>query len=166
MGKMKKSIKNRPSELAVSAPSDSKAEYDMDFFKWTEKQASLLKKQEFSRLDIANLIEEIESLGRMEKRTLQSYLELLLMHMLKVEFQPEKHTKSWDLSIRNSRQKFKQVLAENPSLKPKLKEILEYAYKSARLDAAQETELEENIFPEKCPWSIQKILFEETSSST
>lgn len=134
--------------------------YEQDFYGWTRMQSRLLKKQEFSNLDIENLIEEIESLGRSERRTLESYLEILLMHMLKVEYQPAKHSKSWDLSIKNSRQKFKKVLKQNPSLKPKLPEILKDAYESARLDAALETKLEEKKFPVNCPWTMDEILAE------
>ena len=132
--------------------------HDQDFFKWTKNQARYLKKQEFSNLDIENLIEEIESLGRSERRTLESYLEILLMHMLKAKYQPNNHSKSWNLSIKNSRLKFTKVLKQNPSLKPKLSEILKDSYVSARLDAALETNLSEKIFPKNCPWTIDEIL--------
>lgn len=135
----------------------SKKEYEDDFFKWTHNQSNLLRKKEFSKLDIDNLIEEIESLGKSEKRTLRSYLEILLMHMLKIKFQPSKRTKSWSLSIKESSHKAEMVLEENPSLKAKLKDILEDAYFSARLKAASETELEENVFPEICPWNLREI---------
>lgn len=155
--KKSSSIKIYPKKLLVTLP---KNVYESDFFKWTKNQANFLKKQEFSKLDIENLIEEIESLGRTEKRTLESYLEILLMHMLKVKYQPKKHTKSWDLSIKNCRQKFKKVLKQNPSLKPKLPNILKDSYESARLDAALETQLDEKTFPLSCPWSIEEILSE------
>lgn len=158
----KKTVKASPKRLSISAPSANKElEYEKDFYKWTRNQARFLKKQEFSNLDIENLIEEIESLGRSERRTLESYLEIMLMHMLKVKYQPKKHSKSWDLSIKNSRQKFKKVLKQNPSLKPKLPEILKDSYVSARLDAALETQLDEKIFPESCPWTLDEILVEE-----
>jgi len=136
--------------------------HEKDFFKWTRKQAACLKKQEFSNLDIENLIEEIESLGRSERRTLESYLEVMLMHMLKVKSQPQRHSKSWDLSIKNSRQKFKKVLKQSPSLKSKFAEILKDAYASARLDAALETGLDEKVFPINCPWTMDQILSEES----
>lgn len=151
---MKKTIKSNAKKLTVSAAKDL---YDKDFYKWTKSQANLLQKGEFTKLDIENLIEEVESLGRSEKRTLSSQLEILLMHMLKAEYQPEKHGTSWDLSIKYSRNKSKKTLDENPSLKPKLKEILKDAYSSARIDAALETGLEEDTFPEECPWSLKHI---------
>lgn len=155
-----KTLKSKPKSLTVSAPISQKEEllYERDFFKWTKMQAKHLKNLDFSHLDISHLIEEIESLGRSERRTLESYLEILLMHMLKVTYQPKKHTKSWDLSIKNSRQKFKKVLKQNPSLKPKLPDILTDAYESARLDAAVDTGLDETAFPVSCPWSLEEIL--------
>ncbi len=134
-----------------------KSSYDKDFAKWSKDQARFLKKQEFSKLDLKNLIEEIESLGRSEKRTLESYVMKLLLHLLKVKYQPKKHTRSWDLSIKQMSHSAKKTLSENPSLKPKLKEIVDDAYFSARLQASSETGLDENTFPEKCPWSLKEI---------
>jgi hypothetical protein len=162
MKTIKKTVKTNPKKLSVNMQTIEKSEqiYDSDFFKWTKDQANYLKKQEFSSLDIENLIEEIESLGRSERRTLESYLEILLMHMLKAKYQPAKHSKSWDLSIKNSRQKFKKILSQNPSLKPKLAAILKDSYESARLDAALETKLDEKIFPLKSPWTMTEILSE------
>jgi Domain of unknown function DUF29 len=155
----KKIVRINPRRLSTSVPAPAKEEleYDTDFYKWADNQAKFLRKQEFSKLDIDNLIEEIESLGRSEKRTLKSYLEILLMHMLKVKFQPEKHTTSWDLAIKEANHKTQKVLLENPSLKPKLKDILEDAYFSARIKAALETGFQENLFPEECPWSLKDI---------
>jgi hypothetical protein len=134
-----------------------KSSYDKDFAKWANDQAMFLKKQEFSKLDIKNLIEEIEDLSKREKQRLASHLENLLMHMLKVKYQPSKHSKSWDHTIKNSNHKAHKTLQENPSLKSKLKEILEDAYFSARLDASSETGLDEKTFPEKCPWALKEI---------
>lgn len=132
--------------------------YDKDFFKWANTQADLLKKGEFSKLDIDNLIEEIEDLSKREKQRLTSYLEVLLMHLLKAKFQPEMHTVSWDLSIREAHHKADKTLKENPSLKSKLKEIVEDAYFTARLKAALETKMPEKTFPEKCPWILKDLL--------
>lgn len=142
--------------LSLAAP-EKGVEYEKDFFKWTAHQAKYLKKQEFSKLDMNNLIEEIESLGRSEKRTLQSYLENLLMHKLKVKYQPKKHTASWDASIKEASFKSQKTLSENPSLKAKLKEILKDAYYTARLRAVVETKLKEDTFPVQCPWALKEL---------
>lgn len=159
MKAIKKTIRASPKQLSVSActPANEKLCYEKDFFKWSSEQAKFLEKGEFSKLDIDNLVEEIESLGRSEKRALRSYLEILLIHMLKDKFQTEKHTKSWDLSIKEANYKARTTLQENPSLKSKLKLVVKEAYFSARLRAALETGLEESTFPEECPWDLKKI---------
>jgi hypothetical protein len=132
--------------------------YETDFSKWVKDQAKFLKKGEFEKLDMDNLIEEIESLGRSEKRTLESYLENLLMHKLKVKFQKlEIDSVSWALSIKEASYKAQKTLSENPSLKSKIKKIIEDAYFSARLKAAKETKLDIATFPEKCPWALTEI---------
>lgn len=151
----KKSLFIKSKKMIVAT---KKAPYEKDFHLWTETQVNFLKKGEFENLDIDHLIEEIESLGRSERDKLERFLTLLLMHMLKVKYQPERHTKSWDLSIKNSRHQAKKVLKENPSLKPKLQQSLKDAYFSARLEAAIETGLEERAFPKECPWKIDEIL--------
>lgn len=158
MNSKKKSVKIHSKKLTISVQEKKSPTYEKDFYKWTQQQAELLKDEKWKKLDIENLIEEIESLGRSEKRTLKSYLEILLMHMLKAEYQPEKHTRSWDLSIKNSKFKANKILKENPSLKPTLNEILKDAYFSARLDAALETGLDEKKFPKECPWKNKEIL--------
>lgn len=155
-----KSMNRRSKNLPVSSLKTKNlksSSYDRDFSKWATIQANLLKKGEFSKLDIENLIEEIEDLSKREKQRLTSYLEILLMHMLKAKFQPEKHSTSWDLSIKEANHKAQKTLKENPSLKHKLKEIIEDAYFSARLKAALETKMEERAFPEKCPWNLKDI---------
>lgn len=132
--------------------------YERDFYQWTEDQIEFLKRKEFEKVDIDHLIEEIESLGRSEKRALESYLANVILHLLKIKYQPTKHTKSWDLSVRNSRHKIEVLLKQNPSLKRYLPEILEEAYFTARLNAISETGLEENVFPESCFWKLDEIL--------
>jgi hypothetical protein len=156
--KTKKIIRNRPKKMSLTAPSQENQTYEKDFFKWANNQAKMLKKREFSQLDIDHLVEEIESLGRSERRALESYLENLLMHKLKVKYQPNMHTASWDASIKEATFKVRKLLHENPSLKPKLEAILHDAYYTARLKAVRETGLDEQVFPEKCEWNLKEIL--------
>jgi len=153
----KKTVQSSPKKLSVPAPAKEAVKYERDFSKWANDQAKFLKKREFAKLDIDNLIEEIEDLSKREKQRLTSYLEKLLMHMLKVKFQPQMHTSSWDRSIKIQSHKSQQTLSENPSLKSKLKDILNDAYFSARLEAMNETGLPDNTFPEKCPWVLKDI---------
>jgi hypothetical protein len=151
-----KKVKQSPKKMR--AQKKDVQSYKKDFYKWTKFQANFLKQGMFEKLDTENLAEEIESLGKSERNRLESFLEILLMHMLKVTYQPEKHTKSWDHSIEYSRHKVKKVLKENPSLNPELKEILKEAYFSARLEAAHETGLDKKKFPKECPWTMEEIL--------
>lgn len=155
MSTKKKSITVRPRKKSLTAP---KKIYDKDFYEWTNKQASLLQKKDFLSLDLEHLIEEILSLGRSERDKLESHLTILLMHMLKVKYQSEKRTRSWDLSIVNARHRARKVLKENPSLKSKLQNLLKEAYFSARLDAAIETGLDIKVFPKECLWKQAEIL--------
>jgi hypothetical protein len=131
--------------------------HDTDFSLWTLEQTKFLKRKEFHNLDIDNLIEEVESLGNSEKRALESYIEIWLLHMLKVMYQPEKHTRSWDVSIKIHKYKAQKTLLKNPSLKPELKEIIDDAYFSARLLASDETGIDENVFPRVSPWSAMEL---------
>ena len=95
--------------------------YDKDFYSWTQEQAELLKNGRFSELDIDNLIEEVESMGRSEKRELESRLTILLLHLLKWKYQEVRRGRSWQLSIDEQRIQFEETLDENPGLKPAIR---------------------------------------------
>jgi len=71
------------------------AAYDEDFYAWTQEQATLLRSRQFSQVDIENVAEELESMGRSDKRQIDSRLEVLLTHLLKWEHQPENRGRSW-----------------------------------------------------------------------
>lgn len=153
----KKSVVAKPKKLSVSLR-ENNSRYDLDFFGWTRVQANFLRKHQFSNLDIKNLVEEIESLGNSQLSALESYLTVLLLHLLKIKYQETMRTRSWDLSIKNSRYHIARLIEKNPGLKNKILETLKDAYFSARLGAIDETGLEENIFPEKCEWSFDEIM--------
>ncbi len=134
--------------------------YEKDFYSWTYEQAELLRKGRFNELDIANLIEEIETMGRSEKRELESRLTILLLHLLKWKYQEVRRGRSWQLSIDEQRIQFSKALKDNPGLKSALDEILKDAYKLAVIKAAQETKISKNIFPENCPWELAQLIDE------
>ena len=133
------------------------ATYETDFYGWTQQQAMLLKNGQFNLADLMNIIEEIESMGRSEKRELQSRLTVLLQHLLKWKFQPSRQSKSWQLSIVEQRIQFIEVLNENPSLKSYLPAILIDAYRLAVVKAAKETGHSIKDFPSECPWNWEEI---------
>jgi len=132
--------------------------YETDFYGWIQQQAALLKGRQFEAVDLANIIEEIESMGRSESRALESRLTVLLQHLLKWKFQPERRGKSWELSIDEQRIRFDRLLRENPSLKSALNTILTEAYRLAIVKAAKETNLDKKSFPVECPWSWEELV--------
>jgi len=132
--------------------------YDRDFHAWANEQAALLRAGNLSSADVANIAEEIETLGRSEKRELRSRLAVLLLHLLKWQFQPGRRSRSWQISIANARNELAEHLAENPSLKAVLPEAAASAYRRARLDAEQDTGLPGSTFPVECPWTFDQAM--------
>jgi len=132
--------------------------YDKDFYSWTQEQAELLRNGRFSELDIDNLIEEVESMGRSEKRELESRLTILLLHLLKWKYQEVRRGRSWQLSIDEQRIQFEKTLNENPGLKLALDQIIKDAYKLAVIKAARETKISKAVFPECCPWNLAQFI--------
>jgi len=131
--------------------------YDEDFYAWANEQASLLRSGKLAIADIEHIAEEIESMGKTEKRELISRLTVLLAHLLKWQFQPIRRSKSWRNTITTQRFDVVDHLADNPSLRTNLAPAIADAYKRARLSAASETELEADAFPAACPWSFDQI---------
>ncbi|WP_017653750.1 DUF29 domain-containing protein [Fortiea contorta] len=132
--------------------------YEQDFYLWTQTTVELLKQGRLTELDLENLIEEIATMGRSEKKALRSNLEVVLMHLLKYSYQAEKRSGSWRATIREHRKRLRQAFAESPSLKPYFEEILSECYADARLLAADETELQLTAFPEKSPFTPEQVL--------
>ncbi len=135
--------------------------YEQDFYAWANQQAALLRAGQLSAADIEHIAEEIESMGKTEKRELVSRLAILLLHMLKWQFQPERRGASWRASIRNTRDQLADHLSDNPSLKARLPEAIATAFRYASRDATAETGLPESTFPGACPWSVGQIMDEE-----
>ena len=132
--------------------------YDTDYHQWTVEQGRLLRDGKLNLLDRENLAEEIESLGRSEKREIESGLAVLLLHLLKWKYQSEKRKGGWEASIKVQRDRLKKAINENPSLKNYPAEELITVYREARVDAEKETGLDFETFPEDCPFSIGDIL--------
>jgi hypothetical protein len=131
--------------------------YELDFYGWTQEQAKLLQEQKWSQLDIPNLVEEIEALGRQERQELENRLGILLGHLLKWEFQPDKRSRSWFATIREQRRRIERLLKKSPSLQPYLPEALENGYQDALDLAVRETSLSYKTFPPECPYSLEQI---------
>lgn len=138
-------------------PSATADLYERDFYSWALEQAALVRDGRFDEIDRANVVEELESLGREQFSKLASALRVLMMHMLKWDHQPEKRSRSWLSSIVVQRGEFIDVLAENPGLKPRFAEAVERAYRRARSEAAAETGLKIGVFPAECPYTLQDL---------
>lgn len=134
--------------------------YDRDFVAWAHEQAALLRSGRLSEADIDHIAEEIESMGRSEKRELVSRLAVLLTNLLKWRFQPERRGASWQATIRVQRRALVRLLADNPSLKATLQETVAEGYGDAVIEAAAETGLPEVSFPVECPWSFEQFMDE------
>lgn len=130
--------------------------YEADFYAWAQEQVKLLREGKLSSLDILNLAEEIESLGRQERRELRNRLGILLGHLLKWEFQCSHRSKSWRATIREQRYQILKLLEESPSLQPHLPTALEEAYPSALNLAVCETSLDYVEFPPICPYDLER----------
>ena len=132
--------------------------YDCDYHLWLEETAQLLKTKNFSQLDIENLIEEIETLGRSERNKIISSLRLIYQHLLKWQYQPEKRSKSWTDTIDRERDNINDYIEDMPSLKKMLDapEVIAKAYRRGKRDAMRETGIKN--FPTNCPFTVQQAL--------
>lgn len=137
--------------------------YETDFYAWTQRQAALLREEEFTEVDWNNLIEEIEALGRSDIRELTNRLEVLLMHLLKWRYQAGKRVtgRSWRATIAEQRRRLRRLLKESPSLRSRLAEFVDETYPDAIRAAIIETGLNERTFPAQCPWTTEEIMAED-----
>ena len=135
--------------------------YHTDFYAWTVEQATLLREGRLGSADVANIAEEIESMGRAEKRELANRLTILLLDLLKWHFQPGFRSASWNSSIREQRIRLRDHLDDNPSLKAELDDAFARAYKLAVIAAARETGLPEADFPKTRPYDFKQVVGDE-----
>lgn len=122
----------------------TEAIYDTDFYTWTQQQADLLRQRRFGDADIEHLIEELETMGATERRTLIHRLGTLLTHLLKWRYQPVQRGRSWQLTIEEQQRKVLRVIEQNPGLKPSIGQILSDAYGDALIMASRETALDKS----------------------
>jgi len=132
-------------------------DYERDIYSWALRQAALLRAGRYGELDVENIAEELETLARTEFKSLVSALRVLIMHLLKWDYQPERRSRSWALTITVQRSELSDVLKDNPGLKPRIGEAVERAYRRARLEAAMETSLKPETFPQNCPYDLATL---------
>ncbi len=134
--------------------------YEQDFFQWTQTTAALIRAGKLQEIDPESVGEELESLGKRDKRELESRLEVLVRHLLKWRYQTDRPVRrqSWRSTIREQRRRLARLLAQSPSLRPALAEALPEEYTHARQRASDETRLREDTFPHVCPWTAEQLL--------
>lgn len=141
-------------------------DYETDFYAWVQHHADLLRQRQFSELDIEHLIEELESMGKRDRRELTSRFKILLAHLLKWQYQPSYRCSSWRGSIAEQRLQINDLIKANPGLKSYLPEAIISAYPEAVELASDETGLPQAIFSTTCTYSIEQLLDKKFYSST
>lgn len=132
--------------------------YDQDFYAWTQMQAKFLRTQQWEHLDVEHLVEEIEALGRAERRELVSRLAVLVAHLLKWQYQPGQRSRSWLDTIEEQRERLAELCEDSPSLKFYLPQAADRAWKSALRLAVRETALLREAFPLCNPYNLEQVL--------
>ena len=134
------------------------ADYNKDFYAWLIQSADLLRKHQFTEVDIEHVAEELEAMSKSEKRELMSRLTVLLAHLLKWQFQPARRSRSWKNTILTQRLDISELLDDSPSLQYDLDDKIAGAYEKARLRAEDETGIDKNNFPQHCPFTLLQML--------
>ncbi len=132
--------------------------YEQDLYAWTLDNVALLRKRQFDKLDVDNLIEELEYMARKDKKELVNRLAILLMHLLKWQFQAGRRTLSWQYTVKEQRRKVIRLLQESPSLRYELDLKLAEAYEDGVIKAVKETSLSPDTFPPTCPYTLEQAL--------
>lgn len=132
--------------------------YEADYLRWIETTVEKLRSQNYAEVDWENLIEEIEDVGRSERRSLESNLIVILLHLLKWQYQPNRSSGSWEGSMIEHRRRIKKAVKESPSLKPYLESIFAECYTEALKQAKAETGLALETFPIECPYELAEVM--------
>jgi hypothetical protein len=135
--------------------------YDQDFYGWLVHNARLLREGRLSAVDAEHIAEELEDMGKSQKRALASHLRVLLIHLLKWRCQPQRRGPSWRVSIRNARDRIAAIVEDSPSLGQLPRDVFLQEYARARKYAADETGLDLSSFPDAPPFSLDQVLEED-----
>ncbi|MBF0336249.1 MAG: DUF29 domain-containing protein [Nitrospirae bacterium] len=132
--------------------------YEVDFYQWAFHNADLLRQGRFTEIDLENIVEELEGMARNNKRELLSRLKVLIMHLLKWQYQPNRRSRSWRETINNQRVEINFLLDDNPSLKYKIEAVIAKGFIEAKLSFEDETGISAKELPETCPYTFGQIM--------
>jgi hypothetical protein len=134
--------------------------YEQDLYAWGRQNAELLRQGRLSEVDIEHVAEELDGMTRSIRRELINRLAVLIAHLLKWQFQPERRSNSWKNTIEVQREDATELIEESPSLRYEIDEKPARAYKKAVRLAAVETGMRTDAFPKVCPYSLEEIIGE------
>jgi len=151
--------------IKEAAPPDSLTSlYERDFYGWIERNVRAIREGRVHEVDWANVAEELEDMGKSERRGLRSQLARLMSHLLKWSYQPERRRiseYSWRATTEHARQSISELLNESPSFKPQLSQLLLKAYRDAVAETVAQTNLPKRTFPTDCPWTFNQMMAED-----
>jgi len=149
-------VKEQPAASSAVSPDTG---YDADFFQWTQTTAELIRQGRLAEVDLEHVAEEIDDMGKRDRREVRSRFSVLIMHLLKWQLQPKLREQSmWRSTIREQRKQLRLILADSPSLGRIQRKELPSLFRSALEDAAEETGLSADRFPSSCPYTVEQIL--------
>ena len=151
-------IKGGAMARADPVPEERESLYERDFYLWLEQQAARLRERRLDELDLANLLEVIEDMGRSEKRVLEGNLVVVLTYLLKYRFQPDHRSSSWRGSIVEHRRRLRNLLRDSPSLLPAARDMFSECYADSCEQAAAESGLSAVTFPAEPPFTFEQVL--------
>ena len=145
-------------DLKIPSPVVAAPGYEDDLVAWMENQIGLLRAHKFEQLDLENLLEELEGMVRHERRGLSSRVELVLLHLLKHQFQPSRRSRSWLLTLNEQRNQIADRVEDSPSLRRELQGYVDSHYSRVTKRAALQTGLLVSAFPATCPYTVEQLL--------
>ncbi len=140
---------------------DRQTLYEKDYLQWIQTTLEKIRSGDYVNVDWENLIEEIEDMGRSERKSLKSNLIVVFLHLLKWQFQPEMRSGSWEGSIIEHRRRIRESIDDSPSLQNYLESIFFDCYLQAVKQAKAETRLPLETFPQQCPYDLEQVVSDE-----
>ena len=132
--------------------------YTTDFYAWAQHQSDYLRLEEFDKIDWQNIAEELQDLGNQTRREVESRLRLIIMHLLKWQWQPDHQSRSWRNTINVQRRNLMRLLKKNPTLRAQLSDFVPDTYAEACEDAFEEMGLLHWTFPADCPYTAEQLV--------
>jgi hypothetical protein len=144
---------------------DKPSLYETDFMAWLEEQVAHLRAGRLAALDVENVAEELEGLMKSQRQQLENRLEVLILHLLKWDHQPDERSNRWRSTVAEQRRRIRRLLRDSPSLNQPLEEAAREVYPEAVEQAAIETQISETVFPGSLPYSLEQIFERELPAS-